>query len=202
LFGLGSHISSRKPESSDPDGIKPSGHLANVVSAALQRENPTRDKCAHNIISAEVGVPLKLLDIPDNLVGFVVAVLGVKPPVSSNRLTGNIRRKVDQVSRARIPNIEENLLPLPARFKDGEPIIRAPLAGSEYARPALHYGFRKREFWILNRIDPEVIELSRGFDGRPEADESFHKRNKRREIENCVAGKMMGLKLVEVKKAP
>jgi hypothetical protein len=51
LLGLGNHISFAEPESSDPGRIKPSGHLADFVCAALKRENPARDKCAHYVIS-------------------------------------------------------------------------------------------------------------------------------------------------------
>ena len=45
---------------------------------------------------------------------------------------------------------------------------------------------------VLDRIDPEVVETGEGFDGRPEADETFHERNKGREIKNCIGGEMVG----------
>jgi hypothetical protein len=67
-----------------------------------------------------------------------------------------------------------------------------PLAGREYARPAQHYGFRERKLWVLDRIDPKVVEASEGFDVRPEAGESFHKRNKGRKVENDVPGRWWG----------
>ena len=116
LFGLGDHVSFRKPESSDPGRIKPSAHLANFMSAALQRKHPAPDECAHDIISAEIGVPLKLLDVPDNSVCFFVAISRIVLPVGSSRLAGDIGRKVDKVNRSRVLDIEESLLPFPARL--------------------------------------------------------------------------------------
>jgi hypothetical protein len=130
-----------------------------------------------------------------------MALLGIELPIGSNRLARDICRKVDKIRRARVPNLEESLLPLPARFQAGEPIIRAPLAGREYARPALHYGFRKRKVGVLDRIDLEVVEAGECFNCRPEADKSFHKRDKGGKVENGVAGAMVGLKPVEIKKA-
>jgi hypothetical protein len=50
LFGLHSHVSFSEPEGSDPGGIKPSAHLANLVSAALNGKNPVRDERAHDVV--------------------------------------------------------------------------------------------------------------------------------------------------------
>ena len=55
---------------------------------------------------------------------------------------------------------------------------------------------------VLDRIDPEVVETSKGFDGREETDETFHERNKRRKVEDSVGRKMVGLKFIKVKEAP
>jgi hypothetical protein len=41
LLGLGSHVGSVEPEGGDPGRIKPTPHLADLVSVTLQRENPT-----------------------------------------------------------------------------------------------------------------------------------------------------------------
>jgi hypothetical protein len=116
LFGLGSHVSFRKPEGGDPGMIKPPGHLANFVSAALQRKNPEQDECAHDIISAEIGVPLQLLDVPDNPVCFFVAVSRVVFPVGSSRFAEDIGQEIDKINRPRVLDIEEGFLPVPARL--------------------------------------------------------------------------------------
>ena len=55
---------------------------------------------------------------------------------------------------------------------------------------------------VLDRVDPEVVETSKGFDGRKETDETFHERDKRRKVEDSVGRKMVGLKFVEVKETP
>ena len=55
---------------------------------------------------------------------------------------------------------------------------------------------------VLDRVDPEVVETSKGFDGREETDETFHERDKRRKVEDSVGRKMVGLKFIKIKKAP
>ena len=55
---------------------------------------------------------------------------------------------------------------------------------------------------VLDRVDPEVVETSKGFDGREETDETLHERDKRRKVENGVGRKMVGLKFIKIKKAP
>ena len=39
---------------------------------------------------------------------------------------------------------------------------------------------------VLDRIDPEVVETSKGFNGREETDEPFHEGDKRRKVENGI----------------
>ena len=55
---------------------------------------------------------------------------------------------------------------------------------------------------VLDRIDPEVVETSKGFDGREETDETLHERDLGRKIKDGVARKMVGLELIKIKKAP
>jgi hypothetical protein len=93
-------------------------------------------------------------------------------------------------------------LPFPADFEAGEFVIWALLARRDYARPALNDGFREWYLRILDGVDPEVIESGKNLDGGQEADITLHKRDKSREIEDGIAGKMMGLEFVEVKEAP
>ena len=84
------------------------------MGAALQGENPARDKSAHDIIGADVGGIVERLHVPDDPIGFIMAVLGVESPVGSGGCAREIRRKVDEIGGARIPNIKESLLPRPA----------------------------------------------------------------------------------------
>jgi hypothetical protein len=98
LFGLGGHVGSAEPDGGDPGGIKPPPHLADLVSAALQRENPLRDEGPHNIIRRECGVPLQDRKIPDDPVGLGVVVPGVELPIGSVRSARNISRKVEEVN--------------------------------------------------------------------------------------------------------
>ena len=114
LFGFKDHIRFPQGESCDPRGIFPPGHLAYLVGTALQGKNPARDKSAHDIIGADVGGVVELLHIPDDPVGFNMAVLRVESPVGSGGSAREIRRKVNEIGRARIPDIEKSLLPCPA----------------------------------------------------------------------------------------
>ncbi len=114
LFGFEDHVRFPQGESCDPRGILPPGHLAYLVDATLQGENPARDKSAHDIIGADVGGVVELLHISDDPVGFNMVVLRVESPDSSSGSAREIRRKVNEVGSAGIPDIEKGLLPRPA----------------------------------------------------------------------------------------
>jgi hypothetical protein len=54
----------------------------------------------------------------------------------------------------------------------------------------------------LDRVDPKIVEASKGVNGRKEANKSLHERNVRRKIKDGIARKMMGLKFIKVKETP
>jgi hypothetical protein len=54
----------------------------------------------------------------------------------------------------------------------------------------------------LDRVDPEVIKPSKGLGSGPETDVSFHKGDDGGEVDDGVAGKMVGLKFIKIKEAP
>ena len=83
LFGFEDHVRFPQGEGCDPRGILPPGHLAYLMGTALQGENLARDKSAHDIIGADGGGVVELLHIPDDPVGFNMAVLRVESPVGS-----------------------------------------------------------------------------------------------------------------------
>jgi hypothetical protein len=162
------------------------------MCAALQGQNPARDERAHYIIEADVGGLVELLYGPEYPVSFHMALPGVESPIGSRGGTGNICRQVDEIIGAGIPNIKESLLPGSAGFQAGELIEGAPLAGRKYARPTLYNGLGERKLGVFDRVDPEVIKMGEGFDGRPEADETFHEGNIRRKVKMALPGRWWG----------
>jgi hypothetical protein len=132
-----------------------------------------------------------------------MALLRIEAPIGSGGDVGNIKRKVYEVQGTGVSDVEEGFLAGPARFQAGEFIEGAPLAGREDARSALNdrlgvQGF----FYILDRIDPEVVKTCRSVHCRKETNEAFHEGNERRKVKNGIARKMVGLKFVKIKKAP
>ena len=113
LFGFKDHVRFPQGEGCDPRGILPPGHLAYLVGTALQGKNPARDKSAHDIIGADVSGVVELLHIPDDPVGFNMAVLRVESPVGSGGSAREIRRKVNEIGSAGIPDIEKSFFPRP-----------------------------------------------------------------------------------------
>ena len=111
LFGFKDHVRFPQGEGSDPRGILPPSHLAYLVDATLQGENPARDKSAHYVIRADVGIIVELLHVPDNPVSFHVALLRIESPVSSGGGAREVRRKINEIRGAGIPDIEKSLLP-------------------------------------------------------------------------------------------
>ena len=97
LFGFKDHVRFPQGEGCDPRGILPPGHLAYLVGTALQGENPARDKSAHYVVRADVGIIVELLHVPDNSVSLHVPVLGVMFPFGSGRCAGSIGRQVDEI---------------------------------------------------------------------------------------------------------
>jgi hypothetical protein len=97
LPGFEDHIRSAQTESGDPCGIPPAGHLTYLVSAALQGQNPAREKRAHYVVRADVSVLVKLPHVPDNPVSLHVPVLGIIFPVGSRRSAGSVGRQVDEI---------------------------------------------------------------------------------------------------------
>jgi hypothetical protein len=97
LPGFEDHIRFAQTDSGDPCGIPPSAHLAYLVGAALQGQNPAREKGTHYIVRADVSVFVELPHVPDNPVSLHVPVLGVKFPVGSGRDAGSVGRQVDEV---------------------------------------------------------------------------------------------------------
>jgi hypothetical protein len=128
------------------------------MSAVLKGKNPACNECAHEVISRKLIVLLELPNKLDNAVCFLMAIPRVQLLVSSSGITGNISRQVDKVRGTGVLHIKESLLPFPARFKAGEFVIRALMAGRDYARPALNNGFGERYLQILDRVDPEVVK--------------------------------------------
>jgi hypothetical protein len=149
---------------------------------------------------SDAGFIFKLLDVPDDPVGLDVAIPRVELPINFRGGAGNVCRQVDEIGVAAVPNIEEGLLPSATGLQTGEFEERTPLAGCKYARPALNDGLGERELLILDRIDPKIIEASKGLGSRKEADEAFHKGNVGGKVENGIARKVMGLKRIEVEK--
>ena len=115
-FGLGNHVSFSKSEGSDPGGIKPTAHLADLMSAALKGKNPAYNERAHEVICRKLIVLLELPKKPDYPVCFFMAILRIKLPVRSGGITGNVCRQIDEVCGTRVLHIKESLLPFPARF--------------------------------------------------------------------------------------
>jgi hypothetical protein len=115
----------------------------------------------HYIVRADVRVVVKLLHVPDDPVSFHVALLGVVSPIGSGGGAENICRQVDEIGGAGIPNIEEGLLPRSAGFQAGELVKGAPLAGRNFARPALHNWLGKRKLGVLDPIDPELVKRAK-----------------------------------------
>jgi hypothetical protein len=105
-------------------------------------------------------------------------------------------------SESEVPDIEECFLPGPAGLQSGELIEHAPLAGRKDARPALHDWFGRQKFTVFDRVDAKVEEVGEGLNYRRETNKPLHKRNKRGEVENGVARKVVGLKLVKIEKVP
>jgi hypothetical protein len=97
LPGFEDHIRSAQTDSSDPCGIPPAAHLAYLMSAALQGQNPAREKCVHYVIRADVSVVVELLHVPDNPVSLHMPVLGIIFPVGSGRGAGNVGWQVDEI---------------------------------------------------------------------------------------------------------
>jgi hypothetical protein len=97
LLGFEDHIGSAQTDSGDPCGIPPAAHLAYLMSAALQGQNPAREKRAHYVVRADVSVIVKLLHVPDNPVSLHVPVLGIISPVGSRRSARSVGRQVDEI---------------------------------------------------------------------------------------------------------
>jgi hypothetical protein len=62
-----------------------------------------------------MGVGVKLFDVPNYPVGFLVA-LGVELPVGSGGRTGNVCRQVDKIDGTGVPNIEKRSPARPGRI--------------------------------------------------------------------------------------
>jgi hypothetical protein len=71
------------------------------------------------VICAEVGLLLVLLDEEGHPLGLLV-VSGVVEPVPHTGRSRNVRRKVDEILRADVPDIEKGFLPSPDRFQTGQ----------------------------------------------------------------------------------
>jgi hypothetical protein len=114
----------------------------------------------------------------------------------------NIFRKIDEVFRATIPDIEEGLLPGPDRLQSGEFVEVAPLAGRENATPAPDKRFGVRKVRVLDGVLPQIVEKGKIIYRRGHTDVPLHESGEGRKIEDGVARKVMGMKLIEIEKAP
>jgi hypothetical protein len=103
-----------------------------------------------------------------------VVLLAVVSPVGSGRRAKNIRRQVDKVGGAGVPNIEESFLPSSTRFQAGKLVKGAPLARRKDARPTLHDWFGGRKIAVLDQVDSEILEVSEGLNGSGETDKPLH----------------------------
>jgi hypothetical protein len=67
------------------------------MRAALQGQNPPRDERAHYITGADVGGLVELLYVPNYLVSFHVALLGIESPIGSRGCARNVSRNIDEI---------------------------------------------------------------------------------------------------------
>ena len=149
LLGLKDQVRGAQLVGSDPGRIHPALHLADFVSAALKGQHPAREKSHDQIIRGEIGLLLVLLDEKADPDGLLI-VLRIMEPVLHAGWPGNIFRKVDEVFRSTVPNVEEGFLPGPDRLQTGEFEEGAPLAGRENAPAAPDERFGGGRFlsWI------------------------------------------------------
>jgi hypothetical protein len=165
---------------------------------ALQGQNPARDKRAHNVVGADIGGVIELLHVPDDPVGLVMALLGVELPVGPRGCAGNVCRKIDEVFRTAVPDIEKGPLPGPDRVQTGEFVEVASRAGRQDAAPAPDKGFRRRKSPILDRVLPKIIKEREVIYKRGDTAVSLHEGGERRKVEDGIARKMVRLKFIEI----
>jgi hypothetical protein len=90
--------------------------LADLVGAPLKGQHPAREKNADQILCAEVGLLLVRLNEEGDPDGLRI-ILRVVEPVPHAGRPRNVRRKVDEVFRADVLDVEEGFLPSPDRFQ-------------------------------------------------------------------------------------
>ena len=112
----------------DPGRIHLALHLADFVSAALKGQHPAREESHNQIVRREIGLLLVLLDEKANPDGLLV-ILRIVEPVLRAGWSGNIFRKIDEVFRSTVPDVEEGFLPGPDRLQTGKLEEGAPLTG-------------------------------------------------------------------------
>ena len=169
------------------------------MNPALKREHPARDKRPDDIIGADVGIFLELLQESDNPVGFDMVGPRIELPVGPRRRPRKVSRQIDEVFRSTVPDVEEGFLPSPDRLQTGEFEKGAPLARADNAGSALNRRFGIGNVLALDRVDPKAEEASKSFFCRTETYVGLHERNKTRKIKNGIARKVVRLKFVEVK---
>jgi hypothetical protein len=167
------------------------------MSAALKGQHPAREEGHDQIIRGEIALLLVLLDEKANPDGLLI-ILRIMEPVLHAGWPGNIFRKVDEVFRATVSDVEEGFLPGPDGLQTGEFVKRAPLTGRENAALAPDKRFGSQKLPILDRILPEVVEKREIINRRSDTSVSLHESSKGRKVKDRVARKMVGLKLVEV----
>jgi hypothetical protein len=143
------------------------------VGAALKRQHPARQKEHDQIIRAKVGLLLVLLDKEGDPDGLLI-VLRIVEPVPHTGWPRNVRRKVDEVLRPDVPDIEKGFLPSPDRLQTEQFVKAAPLAGRKDATPAPDEWFGGRKFPILDRILPEGVKIREVIYSRSDTSVSLH----------------------------
>jgi hypothetical protein len=167
------------------------------VGAPLKGQQPAREEDADQILRAEVGLfPVDVDEAgdPDGL--FVIPRI-VEPVLHGGR-PGNICRKIDEVFRTAVPDVEKGPLPGPDRVQTGEFVEVALGAGRQDAAPTPDKGFGLRKFPILDRILPKIVKEREVINRRSDTTVSLHEGGEGRKVEDGIARKMVGLKLIEI----
>jgi hypothetical protein len=85
------------------------------MGAPLKGQHQAREESPDQILRTEVGLLLVGVDEAGNPYGLLV-VLGTVEPVLHGGRPGNVRRKIDEILQATVPDVKERFLPGPDRF--------------------------------------------------------------------------------------
>ena len=119
------------------------------MSAALKGQHPAREESHNQIVRREIGLLLVLLDEKADPDGLLI-IPRIMEPIPHAGWPGNIFRKVDEVFRSTVPDVEEGFLPGVDRLQTGDFEEGAPLTGRENAptAPDKQFGGGRFLSWI------------------------------------------------------